>query len=330
MKIPSSLIKNFITSEFPEAILTSTGEYHFNSPFSKDTKKKLYMSSEDGRFIDFKGGIEPGSFLTFVKEYIGLNNYSEALNYLVTNYNFNYEVEKQKEIDTSTAENKKIIYDFISKEKPKLFGDCSNLGLFGKMALKYLQDRKIEKEYIPKLGYIYNTNSKYNGRIFIPFFENHKIVYFIARTVNPKEFIRYMNADKLNSKEFVFNIDKINEDVVICEGTFDAMSITSDQAATALLSADIGTKQLEKLYDKKVKRIIYVADKDETGRKKMNNNISKIIKYCPYTGLKVYTYDIPFNDCKDLNDLKIKHGKNYILRKECEEYGSKLFKKSLW
>lgn len=326
MKIPSSLIVNFITSEFPGAIKTSSGEYHFNSPFELDKKNKCYVSMSDGRWIDYKSG-NCGSFLSFVKEYIGLNNKNEAIKYLVDNYNFDYK-ETVKE-DEEDLDRRKILYDFVKENKPKLFKDCSDLGLFGKKAYQYLLDRKIEEEYIPKMGYVYNPDSKYNGRIVIPFFENYKFVYFITRTIDPKNILRYMTPTVLDSKEYVFNIDKINEEVVMCEGSFDAMSITTDQPATALLSADIGVKQLEKLFDKEVKKIIYVADKDETGRKKMNNNIKKIIQYCPYQGLKIYTFDVP-EGCKDLNDMKVKTGKNFILTKECEEYGSKLFSRSLW
>ena len=43
MKIPSSLIVNFITSEFPGAIKTSSGEYHFNSHFELAKKNKCYV-----------------------------------------------------------------------------------------------------------------------------------------------------------------------------------------------------------------------------------------------------------------------------------------------
>ena len=85
MKIPSELINNFVTSEFKDIVRTSTGEIHFNSFYIKDAKKKLYMNPKTGQFICFKSG-EQGSILKLVKDYIGLKNNSEALNYLVTNY----------------------------------------------------------------------------------------------------------------------------------------------------------------------------------------------------------------------------------------------------
>lgn len=333
MKIPQSLIQNFITAEF-NAKKNSSGEYHFNSPFVDDKKKRLYMSATDGRWIDFKASgnrttdITHGNFITFVKEYLGLNSNNEAIKYLVENYDLKPPKEIEKE-EKQNSDNKKILIDFIKKDKPVLFGDGSKLGLFGKQAYKYVLDRKLEEEYYPTLGYVFNPFSVYNQRVVIPFFEDGKFVYFITRSIEKEAMLRYLTPSKLDSKEYVFNIDKINEETIICEGTMDAMSITTDQAASCLLSADIGNKQLEKLFDKQVKKIIYVPDTDITGKLKMDKNISKIIEYCPYSGLEIYIYDIP-KPFKDLNELKMATGKNYILYKECEKYGENLFHKSIF
>ena len=326
MKIPASLVKDFVTSEFPENRLTTTGEYCVNSFFEEDKKRKLYINAETGVFICFKSGIS-GSFLKLVREYAGLNTVNEALEYLVQNYSFKFD--KTEEIKTIKEEDRQVLVDFMTKDRPVFFKDPTKLGSFGKKAYSYLLNRKLEEEYYPQLGYVFNQNSKYNERVIIPFYENGKIVYFITRAIDPNNPIRYFNASGLDSKQYVFNIDKINEEVVIAEGSFDAMSITTDQAATALLSADIGLTQLEKIFKKKPKSLIYVPDHDETGRKKMDSNIKKILTYCPYTGLEIYIFDVP-NGCKDLNDMKIKTGKNYILKKECEKYGSNLFSRSIF
>lgn len=322
MKIPSSLIQNFMTSEFSPK-LNSSGEYIIRSPFVDDRKGKLYVNKETGQWIDFKASgsrttdLTSGSFLMFVKEYLGLATANEAIKYLVDNYNFKTEKEEEK---TENTDSKKVLKDLIIKDGLKLFGDGKNLGMFGKIAYNYVLERKLDDSYYPRLGYVFNSNSKFDKRVIIPFFENGKMVYFLARSVDPKNLLRYLNPGKLDSKEYVFNIDKINEEVVLCEGVFDAMSITKDQPASCLLSADIGTKQLSKIYEKKPNTIIYVPDQDETGFKKMQKNINKIIAYCPYSGLNIYIYNVP-KGCKDLNDMKVKTGKDFILKKECVKYG---------
>ena len=324
MNIPSSLIQSFITSEF-DSKLTSTGEYIIHSPFCDDKKGKLYINKESGVWIDFKGG-EQGSFLKLVKEYMGFSSFSETIKYLVENYDLKY---KEKEIKIENPDNKKAILSFVNKERPKLFGDGNNLGIIGKQAYSYVLKRKLEKEYYPTMGYIYNPDSKFNRRVLVPFFENGKIVYFVARSIDKNNNLRYLCIENLDSKEFVFNIDKINEEFIIAEGVFDACSITTEQASTCLLSADIGVKQLEKIFMKRPKKLIYVPDSDKTGKLKMDRNIKKFITYCPYQGLEVYVYEVP-KPFKDLNELKIATGKNYILKKECSRYGDNLFEKSIF
>lgn len=311
-----------MTSEFSPK-LNSSGEYIIRSPFVDDRKGKLYVNKETGQWIDFKASgsrttdLTSGSFLMFVKEYLGLATANEAIKYLVDNYNFKTEKEEEK---TENTDSKKVLKDLIIKDGLKLFGDGKNLGMFGKIAYNYVLERRLDNSYYSRLGYVFNSNSKFDKRVIIPFFENGKMVYFLARSVDPKNLLRYLNPGKLDSKEYVFNIDKINEEVVLCEGVFDAMSITKDQPASCLLSADIGTKQLSKIYEKKPNTIIYVPDQDETGFKKMQKNINKIIAYCPYSGLNIYIYNVP-KGCKDLNDMKVKTGKDFILKKECIKYG---------
>ena len=315
-KLPKNLVELFIKGEFSYK-KTTTDEYRINSIYVNDKKYHLYISPEKGVFTDFKSG-ETGSFLKLVKDYLDLSSFKDALEYLIKNYadaSF-----KQNFFDSNKEQEKHsdAINKFIKEDKPVFFKDCNNLGIYGKIAYKYILNRKIDPSYIPKMGYVFNENSKFNKRIVIPFFENNTLVYFITRAIDKNNPIRYLNVEELDSKDYVFNIDNINEELIICEGTFDAMSITRDQAATCLLSADIGIHQMNKIFSKKPKTIIYVPDQDETGHLKMNNNIKKIITYCPYD-INVLVYNVP-TGCKDLNDMVVKTGKNYILKKECEKY----------
>ena len=325
MRIPEDLIRNFITSEF-DAKLNSSGEYTINSIYIQDVKRKLYINGKDGRFICFKSG-ESGSFLKFVRDYLGLNSINEALHYLAENYSFNIETAEQKAKEE--INNNKIFIEFLNSSKPKLFKNGENLEMFGKIAYKYVLDRKLNETYYPKLGYCWNPDSRFHQRIFIPFYENGEMVYAITRSIEKDAKIRYLNVPKLDSKQYVFNIDNVDDTATIVEGTFDAMSMVPEMGAVSMLSADIGTKQMEKLFEKKVSKIIYVPDNDETGHRTMEKNIKKIIQYCPYNGLEFYIYNLP-SGIKDFNELKQSTGKDYILKKECEKYGNNLFSRSIF
>ena len=327
MKIPSSLIQNFITSEFTPK-LNSSGEYIIRSPFNHDTKGKLYLNKDTGQWIDFKGTEnDSGGFLKFVMMYLGIG-YREAINYLVSNYNL-ITPQKTEEEKKEETNNKNILKEFIINAKPRLFRDGTNLTESGKKAYEYILGRKLEEEYYPKLGYCECPGTMYDKRVFIPFYEDKKIVYGITRSIEKDTKYRYINLPKLNSKDYVFNIDNVVDSCVICEGTMDAMSLVPDMGAIAMLSADFGIKQMEKIFDREARKIIYVPDQDKTGLAKMDRNIKKIIQYCPYYGLEIYVYDVP-EGCKDLNDMKIKTGKNYILKNECHRYGDNLFERSIF
>lgn len=327
MRIPSSLIQNFITSEFTPK-LNSSGEYIIRSPFNHDTKGKLYINKDSGQWIDFKGTEnDSGGFLKFVMMYFDIG-YREAIDYLVSNYNLATPQKSEEEIKEENN-NKDILREFILTAKPRLFKDVKNLSPLGQKAYQYILDRKLDPYYYPMLGYCDSPGTMYNERIFIPFYEDKKIVYGITRSLEKETKYRYINLPKLNSKDYVFNIDNVIDSCVICEGTMDAMSLVPEMGAVAMLSADFGPKQMEKLFDREVRRIIYVPDHDATGMSKMDRNIKKIIQYCPYNGLEIYVFDVP-EGCKDLNDMKIKTGKNYILKKECHRYGDNLFQRSIW
>lgn len=318
-KLPKDLIESFIQSEFKYK-KTTNGEYRINSIYAADTKLHIYISPEKSAFTDFKTG-ESGSFIKLVRDYLEIDSNLQAMEYIIKNYG-SYE---EKEDTEKAIKESDVIKDFVKNDKPIFFKDVKELGPYGRIALSYIQKRNIDPSYIPDMGYVFNEESKFNNRVIVPFIENGTMAYFVARSLDPKNTLRYLNPDKLDSKEYVFNLDNINDEVVICEGTFDAMSITRDQAATCLLSADVGVKQMEKIFLKKPKSIIYVPDQDKTGFEKMDVNIKKLIRYCPYDGLKIYIFDVP-NGCKDLNDMKVKTGKNFILKKECSEYnGEQLF-----
>lgn len=329
MNIPPSLIQSFITAEFPENKKTSTNQYCINSFYeANDTKRKLYVDANTGKFICFKSG-EAGGFLKLVKDYLGISSNNQAIQYLIQNYNFDFQLTPEEVLKpVNTQAEREVLIKFLKEDRPVFFKDPDNLGMFGKKAYKYVRDRQLDECYYPKLGYVCNGKSRYDERIIIPFFENEKMVYFISRAINKNNPMRYLTPVGLDSKKYVFNIDKINEDFILAEGTMDAMSITEDQAASCLLSADIGVEQMNKIFAKKPNTLIYVPDNDKTGLAHMERNIKKLITYCPYS-MDIYIFRVP-DGCKDLNDMKIKTGKNYILKKECERYGTNLFAKSIW
>lgn len=312
LRIPEKLLFSFLREHFTIKE-TSTGEIRINSPFTQDKKFHCYIDPKQGLFNDFKSG-ENGRVEKLIAEFLDINE-NNVLYHLIKEYGAGVPI---LEKETKQEEEKKQL---IIPEGITFFSE-KNLSFIGKKALSYLKKRKLSNDVIENLGYIYNENSEFNNSIFIPFYENGELVYFITRDFTGTSKLRYKNPTGFNSKEFVFNYDKLGETILICEGVFDAMSIDSPKA-TCLLSADLNKIQASKIIEKIPKNIIFVPDNDKTGERTLLNNIQMLKKYKPPSvNFKIYIYRLP-NGIKDLNELRVKEGKNNINISECEEYNNK-------
>lgn len=262
-----------------------------------------------GVFFDHKTG-EKGSVSKLIAETLDINE-NEVFVTLIKEYSSREDLERFSLVE--------VIKEETKLELPKglnLFAEVSK-GIIHDKAIRYLRKRLITENVINELGYIYDDNSPFNGRIFIPFYENDKLVYFLARDFAGSS-LRYKNPEGINSKEFVYNIDKVEEEVIICEGIFDALTLDK-QVAFPMLSADLSKVQATKLFEKSPRRIIIVPDNDETGKRTLQKNLDILFFYKPASiRIAVGIYYLP-DDVKDLNELKVKTGKDFIDFSECEE-----------
>lgn len=316
-KISGDIVENFIKSEF-QWKGTNSREIRVNSIYTTDGKYKCYIDPDHFVFCDFKSG-NAGSCYWLFEDFLGMNNKKEVLRYIMKNYGYGEDqlVWEENSEDTLIAGDD-VIKEFIENDNPTFFIDKEKIDSYGMKCLKYLMDRKIDVEYIRQMGYV-NGNSIFNHRIIIPYMECGQLAYFQARSIDKKNSLRYLNPAGLDTKGYVFNYDKLNDDeLIICEGPFDAMSL-DEQVATCLCSGDLSPKQVKKILTKAhPKNLTFVVDQDKTGREKLEKNINTFTTYADYSP-NIYIFN-PTDGCKDMNELKIKTGKNFILRKECERY----------
>lgn len=319
-KIPNDIVLNFIKSEFKYKPTSNDDEIRICSFYKDDKKYKCYINTQKFQYCDFKSGVA-GSAYSLFEDYLGLESNKEVLMYIMKNYSLGKDfLEWDKNNSSNIIEsNNNIIEEFNANDKPIYFKQKDKIGKFGKECLKYLLDRKVSIDYIRNMGYVRNILSDFDKRIIVPYIENNEMVYFQARAVDKENALRYRNPNGLDTKNFVFNYDKINDDeLIICEGLFDSMSL-DEQASTCLCSGDLSSKQIKKILTKgKPKDIIFVIDQDETGFKKKDENIQRFITYADYSP-NIYIYNPP-SGCKDMNDVKVKLNKDFILKKECTLY----------
>ena len=306
-KIPENIIIAFLQDNFGDIRHTSSDEIRINSPFADDRKFHMYINPTKGVVHDFKSDYS-GSFISFVSEYLNIGNRA-AISHLIKNYSGRGSME-----DFSITEYMEKSKEFEIPEGLNWFAETKS-GIIRNQAYKYLKGRNLSEEIINEFGYIYETGSEYNRMIFIPFYEEGELVYYICRDFTGTNDLRYNFPHGLNSKQFIYNIDKIKDTVFIFEGVFDAIAL-EEQVGTAMLSADLGKEQATKILNRAPKDIVFVPDNDETGKSTLEKNIKLLLKYKPPSlDINVWTYFIE-EDVKDFSET----GQKYIDMVKCKKW----------
>lgn len=320
MRFHRLTVENFIFGNFPEAeyVSGSNEELHFNTPFDTDNKKRLYVSVETGKWFDQKAQRGGNNFEYFVSEYLDVPA-GQAISILLKEYSEENYIQPEQNIEEEKKKN--IIVSSLEMPYGIKFFDKDELGFLGKQAKEYLENRKIS---LNGLGYFSEPSSEYYKRIFVPFYEDGELVYFIARSFLPDETMRYKNPVGINAGNFVFNLDNIKEDVFVFEGVFDALSLDFPQVGTAMLSSVMKDEQARKIVQKNPRNIILVPDKDKKSKTKattLGNLIktrNKLLENKRYKqDFNIFIYNIP-GEYKDFNQYKKETGNGIIHLQECK------------
>jgi DNA primase len=322
-KVPEATIENFVLSNFKETKPTVSGELHFNSPFEKDGKLRLYVSKEKSSYFDQKSQTG-GSFVSFVSKYLGISLRDAAIT-LIKDYSYKTDEEYKSIVE--------VHKDIELPNGLKFFFESDPSSRTYKIAKKYLDNRCIPTD---DLGYVYDPKGdpkeSYHNRIFIPFYEEGRLVYFIARTFEKDNEFRYKNPSGIDAGKFVFQIDKLLDDIFIFEGVFDALSLHAPQIGTAMLSNKLKQIQITKILDLAPKRIIFITENDKNdaairaGRINLEWNLKTMMKYKPSSlNIEFFIYNPPI-EYKDFNEMSYKTGKHYIdIENECMPWKMKTF-----
>lgn len=314
-------IKNFLDEYFPGYDINGH-EYNFSSPFFADRGKRLYVNCDTGKWYDFHEGIG-GNFPSFVSQYLEIS-YNDACKLLESDFTtiVTKDIDIRDLIATINSEQPDEVKEKETEPldvHPIMFDDVEELDDDGEEAIRYLQQRKISPN---GLGYFPRNDMNYGGRIFVPFYENEKLVYFLARSYIGSE-LRYKNPAGL-STDVIFNYDNIDDTVFIFEGVFDALSL-DNYPGTAILSNRMKEGQAKKLMGiKSLKNIVFVPDKDykiDTRKLILENLIKNQMMLNGYKRMSrkvnFFVYDIP-EGYKDFNEFKQKTGNGSINLEDCE------------
>jgi len=301
--IDLEVVREFVFEHFPKVKVTKGGT-HFNARciLCGDSKKSLSkrrfnLNYNNGNPIYqcFNCG-ESGSFIDLYAKVKGID-YDEAKRIL-----FDYSPSRFMErIEHAEKRWNGGIKDFNSG---KPLTECHNYILKNCISpedvpkdiitKRHQQElfKFIEERHIPKHVKLYVAyKDLYKGRIIIPIFEKHSIVYFQARAIHKNMYPKYKNP-ATEKERIILNKENFdpNRYIIVTEGLIDAFMIPNQ--GTACLGSSISELFLKDLFETKPKGIIIFFDNDEPGivafrkftgtgkyRKDFGNEYKKEVKY---------------------------------------------------
>jgi len=256
----SEKLASYITSLFPEA-KRKGDEIIVNCPICYDTKKHFYINVVKKVVHCFRCG-----YSATVKRFLRENN-------LLAKSPENFDILDVLDSGFVSLVKKESEQGNVSFPEFMSFMDVEDVSWLGRIVIHYLKSRGITDEQIKrhKIGYCYS--GKYAGRIIVPIFMFGELVYWVARIVEHPtvrfQIAKYPDRKVLNPpaprKDVLFNYDavKLSDEVVVCEGVFDALAVENiGRCAVAILGKEMTDEQAMLLTALNCERITVCLDAD--------------------------------------------------------------------
>jgi DNA primase len=220
-------------------------------PFCHHHKKKLQINLETQKWHCWVCDAKGKRIASLLKK---LHTDSKKIQKLYEIYGDDYVV-YSKEIDEEVIELR------LPNEFKSLSSEPKGINPIYKKAKLYLESRGITISDIIKYNIGYCDGGLYNGRVIIPSYDlNNKLNYFIARSVFEEEKFKYKNPPVSKNVIIFENQINWNEPITIVEGVFDALAVRRN--SIPILGKFIPKKLIDTIYDKGVKNINILLDKD--------------------------------------------------------------------
>lgn len=258
---------------------TSQGWAEVNCPFCSDPSFHLGINLSNGVFHCWVCG-EKGGPEKLIQELLQVKYYDAKK--LVEQYDIDT---VQQEKITSTKKDKIEIPKEFIYELPELHKS-------------YLRDRGFDPSYLQQK---YNIMAcyqlgRFSYRVMIPVIMSGEIVNFVGRDVTGKQKTKYLNMHNeeavIPMKNCIYNIDSVQDKVILVEGVFDAWRL--GDSAASLIGVEYTTQQLNILLEKEIKEAFILFDNDTTGIKKsekLGNILSSFIPHVEIISLPDHVKD---------------------------------------
>ena len=265
--------------------LKKANEYMYWSPFTSHHKPKLQINTQTQKWhcwVSNQGGHK--LYQLFKKLKASKEQYDELTDLVGGFQSLSSNREKVKE---------NIVR--LPKEFKSLWSNGSSI--IGKHSRVYLNNRNVSNGDIIRYGVGYCEEGMYANRVIVPSYNSDgELNYFVGRDIYEGGF-KYKNPPV--SKD-VIGFDLFinwNEPIILCEGVFDAIAIKRN--AIPLFGKTIPKSLKRKIYEKKVKEIYILLDKDAI------SDAIKITDDLMKNGINVYFVSLSEEDPSDMGFKKV-------------------------
>ena len=176
----------------------------------------------------------------------------------------------------------------------------------------YLEKRGFEPDFIfnkYKLCCV-NRLTDWKFRLIIPVYFRNRLVTWTGRDITGHAHIKYKHLSNEESilpiKSTLYNIDSVDQTMILVEGPTDVWKIGDGCAAT--FGTKVTTTQLSYL-SKKVQRLFILFDAD--AKTKANHFANQIAAYIP----EVVVFDLATGDPADLSEQEVKYLRRQVFGK---------------
>lgn len=235
---------------------TAKGNRSFHCPFCQHRKPKLEI-----KVVDSPDGSNPwqcwvcGTKGRTIRSLLKHLNLTRAEAESILQY-----VKRGEEQEESTKKIVRLPEEFESLEL------APHSSVYANRVRKYLYARGLTDIDFVRYGIGYCMSGKYADRVIIPSYDENNILnYFVARSLESKPYLKYINPDVNKSDIIVFeNLVNWDEPIILCEGVFDAMAIRRN--AIPLLGQNISQALMKKIITSSCPDIYITLDRDAVKR----------------------------------------------------------------
>lgn len=275
---------------------TTDDNYKFHCPFCNHHKKKLEIHITNQKWqcwVCGTGGRKLSSLLYRLNSDISVKR---KLNEI---YNEETVIVTKDSLDSlfddTTTETETTSIVHLPNGFIPLYNTLKSKDPFIRNVLSYLQNRNITIDHILKYNIGIVESGEWKDMIIIPSYDkNGDLNYFIGRTIYNDSWIKYKNPNI--SKNVIIFENHINWKlpIVLCEGVFDAISISRN--SIPILGMNLPEKLKEEIFKNNVKHIYFAFDNE----KKAVEKSIKLANYFSKNGIKITLLNLPEKDPSDI------------------------------